>query len=354
MKKVTYLRFRGLGLLLSWFFCTAGIFAQESPGNGSGARVYHAEGADFVLTAGEQRHVYRPDSLGGGGLVLNPRDMIQTGADSFVEIQLVPEGTVIKAAENTSFVFNGTGRDGASVSFTILYGRIRVVRGPGEGNRDVMVQAPNAAVFIRQGDIGIDFILRPGLSLTGSGVTAPLLRTFVFSGIADLVPLVTGERGGGEAAFIRVSGGETLALEVFSGFSFTERKALERDIVEYWIQNDFKGAAPLNIPGTLLSAAFRMPLETAEPANQIQYTLPDYNAIKRVRQIKNGGIAAGILFSVIGIGIQSYGVYQMRAGNYDSARLLIGAGYGPLGLGILSLVMTLGVNPSDPAEYGVP
>jgi hypothetical protein len=360
MKKETCLGFRGFGLILSCFFfaAAAGIFAQESSGDGFGARVYHAEGADFILTAGEQRYIHRPGSLGEAGLVLNSRDMIQTGADSFVEIQLTPGGTVIKAAENTSFVFNGPGRDGASVSFTLLYGRIRVVRGPGEGNRDVMVQAPNAAVFIRRGDIGLDYILRPGLSLTGSGVTTPLLRTFGFSGAADLVPLVIGERNGGaaggEAAFIRVSEGETLALEVFSGFSFTERKALERDIVEYWIRNDFKGTPPLKIPDTLPALASHRPQEPSEPANQIQYTLPDYGAIKKLRQVKNGGIAAGILFSIVGIGIQGFGAYQRRAGNHDSARLLIDAGYGPLGLGIVTLMMTLAANPSNPAEYGAP
>jgi hypothetical protein len=360
MKKVTYRWFRGFGFILSCFFfaAAAGVFAQESSGDGSGARVYHAEGADFILTTGEQRYIHRPGSLGEAGLVLNSRDMIQTGADSFVEIQLIPGGTVIKAAENTSFVFNGPGRDGASMSFTLLYGRIRVIRGPGEGNRDVMVQAPNAAVFIRRGDIGMDYILRPGLSLTGSGVTTPLLRTFGFSGTADLVPLVIGERNGsagGEAAFIRVSEGETLALEVFSGLSFTERKALERDIVEYWIRNDFKGTPPLKIPDTLSALASHRSLEPSEPANQIQYTLPDYSAIKKLRQVKNGGIAAGILFSIVGIGIQSFGAYQMRAGNNkDSARLLINTGYGPLGLGIVTLMMTLAVNSSNPAEYGAP
>jgi hypothetical protein len=357
MKKVTYLWFRGFGLILSCFFFTAaaGIFAQESSGDGSGARVYHAEGPDFILAVGEQRNMYPLNSLGRGGLDLNPQDMIQTGADSFVEIQLIPGETLIKVAENTSIIYNGMGRDGASVSFSLLYGRIRVVRGAEEGNRDLTVQSGNGVVYIREGDVGLDYILRPGLSITGSGIGQPLLRIYGFSGTAELIPLITRDgsealspAGAGDRARIRVSGGETLAQEVLSGFSFTERKSLDRDIVDYWILNNFNGAAPLNMPGTSLSYFLD---SLPEPDNQILYAPPDYSAFLKTNRIKNGGIAAGLLFSSIGIGLQSYGYYRIFSGSRARAESLIYAGYANLGLGFFTLILTLIPRPALPPAY---
>ncbi|MDR3168107.1 MAG: FecR domain-containing protein [Treponema sp.] len=360
MKKVTCPWFRGLGFILSWilFPLSPGLFAQESAGEEFGARIYHAEGTDFILAVGEQRNIYRPDSLGAGGLTLNPRDMIQTAAGSFVELQLIPGGTVIKAAENTSVVFNSAGGEGAPASFDLLYGRIRIIRGAEEGNRDLVVQSGNAVVHVREGDIGLDYILRPGLSLTGNGISLPLLRIYGFSGIAELVPRMTREGSGtlspagdsgGEQALIRVKEGETLALEVLSGLSFTERKPLGRDIVDYWARNNFNGAPPLKKPESALVF-----FSDAPPDNQIRYTPPDYTSLVKPNRVKNWGIAAGLLFTAVGVGLQSYGRFRIASNKDAYAESLINAGFAPLGLGFLTLMVSLIPRSVPPAAYGAP
>jgi hypothetical protein len=269
--------------------------------------------------------------------------MIQTGAGSFVELQLIPGGTVVKAAENTSLVFNGPGRDGASVSFDLLYGRIRVIRGAREG--DLVVQSGNGAVHIQGGDIGMDYILRPGLSLTGNGIGRPLLRIYGFGGTAELVPLMSGERGeglspaGGERARIRIGEGETLAQEVLSGdLSFTERRPLNRDMVDYWVRNDFRGTAPLDMPETA-PVFFSAP--PSLPEDQILYAPPDYTPFARTNRVKNGGIAAALLFTAVGVGLQGYGHFRVGSLNDAHAKSLINAGFVPLGFGFFTLLMTL-------------
>jgi hypothetical protein len=282
--------------------------------------------------------------------------MIQTGADSYVEIQLIPGETLIKVAENTSIVYNGMGMGGASASFSLLYGRIRVIRGAGEGNRDLTVQSGNGAVYVREGDFGLDYILRPGLSITGSGIGRPLLRIYGFSGTADLIPLPVREEngtpaqtGGGERARIRVSEGEALAMEVLlSGLSFTERKPLDRDIIDYWLDHNFNGIPPLNMPKTALSFFFD-PLPAQD--HQIVYEPPDYSAFIKANRIRNGGIAAGLLFSSIGIGFQGYAYYRRISGSSASTDSLIYAGYANLGLGFLTLLITLGSSSVSPPVY---
>ncbi|MDR2101816.1 MAG: hypothetical protein LBP43_04530 [Treponema sp.] len=357
MKKVTRPWFRGLGFILSWliFPLFPGVFAQESAGEEFGARIYHAEGTDFILVVGEQRNIYRPDSLGAGGLDLSPRDMIQTAPGSFVEIQLIPGGTVIKAAENTSVVFNGAGGEGASPSFELLYGRLRIIRGAEDSGRDPVVQSGNAAVRLREGDIGLDYILRPGLSLTGNGIGQPLLRIYGFSGTAELVPRMSpGESGtfpagDGGGALIRVSEGETLALEVLSALSFTERKPLGEDIVDYWARNSFNGSPPLKAP-----EAAGVFLAGAPPGNQILYTPPDYTGFAKAGRVKNWGIAAGLLFTAVGLGLQSYGHFRVASDNDAHAESLIKAGFAPLGLGFLTLMVSLIPRSTPPAAYGAP
>jgi hypothetical protein len=280
--------------------------------------------------------------------------MIQTGADGFVEIQLIPGETLIKVAENTSIVYNGTGTDGASASFSLLYGRIRVIRGAGEGNRNLTVQSGNGVVYVREGDFGLDYILRPGLSITGSGIGRPLLRIYGFSGTVDLIPLPVREDSGppvrtGERARIRVNEGEALAMEILlSGLSFTERKSLDRDIIDYWLDHNFKGVPPLNMPKTALSFFFD-PLPA--PDHQIVYEPPDYSAFIKANRIRNGGIAAGLLFSSVGIGLQSYAYYRMISGSSAPVDSLIYAGYANLGLGFLTLLIVLGSSSASPPAY---
>jgi hypothetical protein len=92
----------------------------------------------------------------------------------------------------------------------------------------------------------------------------------------------------------------------------------------------------------------------APPDNQILYTPPEYTAVIKANRIKNWGIAAGLLFTAVGVGLQSYGRFRLASGYNDHAELLINAGFAPLGLGFLTLMVSLIPRSVSPAAYGVP
>ena len=128
MTNVVYGSFRKLLIAVLVFcgflFCTvSGLYAQT----GSGARIYHIEGTDFELTLRNERTILQAGALSGGVINLERSGIVHTGPGTFLEIQLIPSGTVVKLSENSSFVYNGFDETGRFEDLGLLYGRMRVV-----------------------------------------------------------------------------------------------------------------------------------------------------------------------------------------------------------------------------------
>jgi hypothetical protein len=317
------------------------------------AQVYFAEGGEFVLAAGGQRTVYRPDSLGEGGFSLHNGDIIQTGSGSFVDIRLTPSGKVIRVAENTVLSYNRT--EGEGVSLGLSYGRLRLSDGwGGSGGRDILIQPGAAEVIFRNGDIGVDYTIQTGKD---NSSREPVLRVYVFSGAADLLPRVrnsvTDPMGNASAVpRFQVNEGEVVSLESTAALSYVERKSLNTDIISYWDRHT-SAAFPLlaqaepDLPPQTVS-----PPETQvqDPAGRTRNMAPDYQSLMKTNAAKNGFIVGGFSLSLIGAGLQAVAYSHWNTDNPYNRNLNIYTGYGFLGLGVLSFGAALLANPQWPVS----
>jgi hypothetical protein len=341
-------RCKGTGWTAGIFLWAALIspsFAQE----GGEARIYFAEGGDFVLAAAGQRTVYPPASIGTDGFPLHEGDILQTGPGSFVEIRLISPGMVLKVAENTSFSYH-TGENG--VSLGLSYGRIMLsTGGNGASNTPVTIRPGNSEIVFQQGDMGVDYIIQAGWEISRK---EPLLRVYVFSGFADLIPHAKTSPAEGKETEERgpvfpVQEREMVSLETQNAFSYVERKSLDQTMINYWNRHKPAGALFLSpdLPDSALAA------EPAVPPEQRRVITipPDYNPFFRTNTIKNGFIFAGAVLSLMGAGMESLAWYK-DFDNRDINGILMNTGYGFFGLGLLSLGAALFISPKVPAADG--
>jgi hypothetical protein len=330
MRKMVYL----------WCLLCAPVFAQNG-GDGIEARLLYAEGADFVLTTKGQRTVYKVGELRSlYSLALNKADTIQTGSGGTVEISLLPGNTLVKLAENTTFVFNGSEDRGGGISLKLLYGRLRIKSGEYE-TREISLQAGNGMVSFRDGDMGFDFIVQP--SVSGATFSQPFLRVYGFSGNALLSVLNT------TANIPRVPIGayETVSLELFTPLSLVERRPLAQDSVSFWNRNNFKDAPPLVMetiekereeappppPPVIVQAPPPAPL-----APEIRYIDPDYTPYYRALRVKNTATILGSLLVASGIVLEGFASSYLNRGDHGKAQTFSSMGYGPLGVGVAALL----------------
>jgi hypothetical protein len=224
--------------LLAVRFAAANGFAQNSADSVE-AKLYYAEGADFVITSRGQRIVYQADNP--GDFVLGKADMIQTGAEGTLEISLVPSnagpdaGILVKIADNTTFAFNGIEEKTGTISLKVFYGRIRVKTRDG-ASQQVLVQAGNGNVYFQKGDFGLDFVIHPDTTLTGAVYNQPYLRFYAFSGSGSL-GIVNADT---PIPRVQVAENETVSLALFTPLSLVQRNPIDAESINFWEKNNFR------------------------------------------------------------------------------------------------------------------
>jgi hypothetical protein len=331
----------GLAAGLCLFLACFPLLAQEE----WEGRVSSAEGGGFVLAAGGQRAVFQAEGLDAEGLGLQDGDTLRTDPGAFVEIQLIPRGTLVKVAGNTSLVFK-TGENG--VALELAYGRILILGGPGEDPAEFLSVRPGTSELVfRGGDIGVDYIIRTAGEASRQ---EPQIRVYAFSGSAELRPREEIPAGGAGRTAFPVHEGEMVSLETANAFSYVAREPLDPEILNYWSRHLPPGR--LSPPAEAAEAPVSVPEgNTAARGGRVLFIPPDYKPFFRTNTIKNGFIAAGITFSLIGAGMQGFSWY-MPTDNSVTNDILRDTGYGFIGLGILSLGAALFINPKAPESDG--
>jgi len=340
---------------------------------GSSARIYHAEGVDFSLSLGGERTIF-PAEAAGGGVNLERSGIVSTGAGTFLEIQLVPSGTVIKLSENTSLIYNGIDGNGKFADLGLLYGRIRLVTGSGTnsagtysaGMYSVVIRCEGISARIKQGDFGLDYILDPG---NRNPSPRPLFRLYAFRGGAEVFSY--GQGGSpvsfGGARSLTVEGGGCLSLDVSPSYTYAERKPLGRDISDYWRLHNFAGYPPLSLPDTAIAAAsegsspgsagetgpgnanspstVRSP-GTAEAAvpDQLAGTVREQGSTKS-NPNKQAALITGLILTASSLAVQGFCYSQLGTSNDARARSYYTAAYVPLGVGLASILAGILFNP---------
>ena len=311
-----------------FFLCAAlNIASQER------ALIYHVQGDDFAITLRDERTVFPAGAAQEAGVNLERTGIVHTGAGTFLELQLLPSGTVIKLSENSSLVYNGFDENGSFVDLGLLYGRLRLVTNSG-GINSVVVRSGAVSARIERGDLGVDYILDPN---NQSSSPRPLFRLCAFRGSAEVFPY---GRTGATAFFgavqsLSANTGECLSLDISSSYTFAEKKPLGDDIVDYWIHNSFIGISPQPMPNTTLSAlrppAEAIPIEVSPlplEAAAITAAPREEPVVRSSNRKKNALLSIGLVMTAGSAAAQGYF-------NYNNDKRLVTATYGPLGMGLL-------------------
>ncbi|MCL2472623.1 MAG: FecR family protein [Treponema sp.] len=356
-----------------------------------GARIFHVEGGDFALTIRGEQTIISAGDVPEGGINLERTGIVNTGAGSFVEIQLIPSGALIKLSENTSFMYNGIDETGKFADLGLLYGRIRlVVRGDSNaagmssaGANVVSLRSGGISTRMGEGDYGIDYVLESesGTAAQSNSMLHPLFRLNVFRGSAEVSPYGKGGTqiysGGGRA--LSVGEGESLSLDISSSYTYAERNTLDKVVMDYWNVHNFTGVPPVNVidaaialspsdapfsagSGSQQSGSSSSPAadnrdnssaknssvsgSAAASGFNIAEITNQGTQVHKIGSSKNRILAFGLFLTVTSVAIQAVSFHIYNALDNSAARTMYNTAYMPLGLGILTTLTGILYNPS--------
>jgi hypothetical protein len=360
LEKRTCLRIKG-GMRIPFFVIMISVVitltaAQEN----LEGRIFYAHGTEFTLVLGGRQEIYGPGILNSSEVSLGNGDMLWTGPGNFVEFQILPHGTGIKVAENTSIQFSW---DASLVPvITILYGRIRVVTGVYAPAPAVTIAAGNGIAGVQSGDFCFDFVILPVDSPNDQEILKPKLQVYDFRGESDIALTGNDWRGNVSTVLsdnlpvIQVNERELVSVEVNSALALIERKSFGRDIIEYWTQYNFRGNPPIALPNTTLTVeepvtVVLVPNNEPPPRRRRRNPRPEYTFTETqtyLTQIKNSLIIGGLSLVVTGIASQATSYAILNRSDPANARTQANIGFIPIGLGISAIITSLFFNPAFP------
>ena len=363
-------------LFLSLFFWLPFSLAGQDAG---GARIYRIEGRDFALTLGSVQAIVTESNIAKEAYNLERTGVIQTGAGTFLEIQLLPSGTLIKVAENTSLMYNGFDETGKFADFGLLYGRIRVVTGkaaemntasagvPAAVPGTVAIRSGGISTLLGLGDFGVDYMLENN---GRNSAPRPVFRLYVFRGSAEVSPYGKGgtSPGFGAAQALSLGNRESLSLDVSSSYTYAEKKSVEAGIVDYWRLHNFAGIPPVSaapdtalnllqdstpgkqeeLSGAVSGSAGQDQGPVQVQADTVNFPPPGEQGAADITRgsSKNTILALGLFLTVASVIVQGASYHVFDAPNSHGGRIFYNAAYVPLGLGLLTTLTGILYNPS--------
>lgn len=216
--------------------------AQEA-GSGAFAVIIYADGDSFqLLRDGRPREydVYHPDVL---GLPLYSGDRVDTYEGTYIELQLLPSRSVVKLAENTSFLIEGVASGGGG-AFELAYGRVRASVSRASGTDPFEIRSRTTVAGVRGTDFGYDVI-----SGEGNVVTA---NVYCFEGTVEVQTVTPGEPAFGAAerqpgASVELAAGDMVSVVAQAQepdqpqrpATQLATRPVEQAIIEFWQSNEF-------------------------------------------------------------------------------------------------------------------
>ena len=326
----------GAWLALALIGPLGSALAQES---GSGEVVY-AEGREFSVIRRGEVQTFKADDPEAVGYRIEAGDMVQTKASTFLEIQLVPQGTVLKLAENSSFMFKGLGSIGEDVSLGLIYGRVRAKVAKLSGTESFSIRSGTTVAGVRGTDFGFDAIARPA-ERSGGTFRPPEVSVYCFSGEVTVAPVAELDKES-EAPMVVVKANELVKLDLTTEVPIVERSLINEEIKTYWIDHEFRGETPVPAPQAV-------PIIAPEKEVVVKYIEPDYEPYKKSAKVKNTAIVGAILMGTLGLGLQMAGVPDIiDGGDTDRGVGLLTTGTVCIGIGFSSLIMSYFINPPSP------
>ncbi len=128
------------------------LFAQDA------ATIVYAEGDAFTVvrdSGREERHTWRdPDFIGLG---LAGGDSVLTDEGTYLEIRINANGSVVRVAENTSFIVTGDS-DETNTRLAVTYGRVRAAVQTLRGAEAFSIRGRTVVAGVRGTEFGVSVI----------------------------------------------------------------------------------------------------------------------------------------------------------------------------------------------------
>jgi len=272
---------------------TAASAAAQPAGNLAGKAfgvILFAQGTEVSILRGGVYITYdlRIDDI--IGLPVFAGDLIGTGDDTFLEIQLHPREAVLKIAENTTFTVAGLSPEGGA-ELNLAYGRVRAKVLKFTGREPFRVRGRGAVAGVRGTDFGVDYIAERG----GGGIS-PATNVYCFQGSVEVALADVTAESAGKPVVLEADEMIKIVDTAPPGDASPEAPAVlpgktpvEPAVSAFWKQNDFQ--APLVEPSRLEENFPGLPGKVDRES--IRALSPEALERARKEEVRRGQEAAG-------------------------------------------------------------
>jgi hypothetical protein len=322
-----------IGLACALSLAAAGAWAEDA------AAVIEFSSGDDVIVIREGRRVASDDPI---GLELFQGDQVQTGKGVFVEMRLSGGGSVVKLAENTTFVLERLS-DGQT-SLQLVYGRVRAKVERLSGADSFSVRSSQAIAGVRGTDFGLDVVA------SRSALAATTTNAYCFEGAVEVTAFVRSDAQIAESleaipqAFL-IQAGEMLRIEGAKGGTEAIKSTVDTSIRDFWAENDYvlvvpaKASTAVTVPESsgqkraLYDEGYAQGLADAKASLGVASGVPkgfvsdeEVAAIRMAARRQAGGIIAGGLICVGGLALAIRGYVLTDSGDVEGGNDSFAAG----------------------------
>jgi len=298
--------------------CVLSLFAASAWAEEAAAVIEFSSGDDVIVIRGG-RKVAADDPI---GLELFQGDQVQTGKGVFVEMRLSGGGSVVKLAENTTFVLERLS-DGQT-SLQLVYGRVRAKVDRLSGADSFSVRSSQAIAGVRGTDFGLDVVA------SRSALAATTTNAYCFEGAVEVTAFVRSDAQIAESleaiprAFV-IKAGEMLRIEGVTGGTEATKSAVDTSIREFWTENDYVLDAPDKAPAAVTATyedGYAKGLADAKASLAAATVVPDgfvsadeVEAIRAAARRQAGGVIAGGVICAGGLALAVRGYVMTESGD---------------------------------------
>lgn len=298
--------------------CVLSLVAASAWAEEAAAVIEFSSGDDVIVIRGG-RKVAADDPI---GLELFQGDQVQTGKGVFVEMRLSGGGSVVKLAENTTFVLERLS-DGQT-SLQLVYGRVRAKVDRLSGADSFSVRSSQAIAGVRGTDFGLDVVA------SRSALAATTTNAYCFEGAVEVTAFVRSDAQIAESleaiprAFV-IQAGEMLRIEGVTGGTEATKSAVDTSIREFWTENDYVLDAPDKAPAAVAASyedGYAKGLADAKASLAAATVVPEgfvsaeeVAAIRTAARRQAGGVIAGGVICAGGLALAVRGYIMTESGD---------------------------------------
>ena len=277
MKNKSY---KQMGIMLLLILMTHFLFSQS----GSAVIVY-AEGDGFTLVREGNTTFYEVDYDDVLGMLLYAGDSILTEEDTFLEVQVTSNASLIKIAENTTFEFENIGSHGGG-TLKVVYGRIRAKVNKLTNDDEFQITGTDTVAGVRGTDFGYDLTF--GQDLSESESNEAITTVYCFEGSVQVEQENTETK---EIKEILINADQMVVTSSEKQEAPLKVYDIEAEIDQFWEENKFVYELAVE-PVIVVS-------EDYDPADY--YSDKIFGQKRRLENTGNGLLISSMLFALGGI-----------------------------------------------------